>query len=93
MIFEALKTMQFSLRCRDIRKAGYTEVYFHDNFGRCTPEFHKCDVHNPIGAGSIDWREIILAMLDINYSGIITFEQSDFKTNAFNWREFMKPIC
>ena len=74
-----------------VRQLGslLTETHFHDNFGRCSPEFHKCDLHNPIGTGSIDWREIILAMLDINYSGIITFEQSEFKTNAFNWREFM----
>jgi len=80
----------------DIPKAVRTfgsyfwETHFHDNFGCQDLEFSKCDLHNPVGIGTIDWRQIIWAMLEIGYSGAITFEQLDFLTNAHNWKLFVE---
>lgn len=68
------------------------ETHFHDNFGPLYQEFTKCDLHNPVGIGTIDWREVILAMREIGYKGIITFEQPDYKINATNWNLFLAAI-
>ena len=82
----------------DIPKAIHTfgdyfwETHFHDNFGRQNAEFSKCDLHNPVGIGTIDWRKLIQAMREIDYSGVITFEQLDFLTNEHNWKLFLKSV-
>ncbi len=60
----------------------FIETHFHDNYG-------TRDEHNPIGKGTIDWPEVINAMTDANYQGVITFEQSDFITNAKAWRKLL----
>lgn len=68
----------------------FWETHFHDNFGGRDTDFSKCDLHNPVGIGTIDWRELIQAMRDIEYSGVVTFEQVDFLTNARNWKLFLE---
>lgn len=68
-----------------IRKCGpfFLETHFHDNFG-------KGDEHNPVGIGTINWVEVIKAMVKASYTGVITFEQGNYKANAQNWRLFME---
>ncbi len=68
----------------------FWETHFHDNFGRWTEQFDKCDLHNPVGIGIINWQEIIEAMQKIDYCGVVTFEQTDFLTNVRNWKLFLE---
>jgi sugar phosphate isomerase/epimerase len=68
------------------------ETHFHDNYGGNHGTFHQCDLHNPIGIGTIDWRAVIRAMHDVGYAGVITFEQPDFQINATNWRLCVKQV-
>ncbi|MFG0251224.1 MAG: sugar phosphate isomerase/epimerase family protein, partial [Phycisphaeraceae bacterium JB051] len=63
-----------------------TETHFHDNYGGSHGTFHQCDLHNPIGIGTIDWRAVISAMNEVGYAGVITFEQPDFQINSTNCR-------
>ncbi len=68
-----------------IRKCGnyFIETHFHDNFG-------VKDEHNPVGIGTINWQEVISAMVETGYKGVITFEQGDYVTNHRNWMLFIK---
>ena len=68
-----------------IRKCGdyFIETHFHDNFG-------AKDEHNPIGIGTINWQEVISAMVETGYKGVITFEQGDYITNHRNWMLLIK---
>ena len=70
-----------------IRKCGsyFVETHFHDNFG-------QKDRHNPIGIGTINWLEVIKAMNENDYQGVITFEQHDYLTNYRNWNLFIKQV-
>ena len=70
-----------------VRKCGsyFVETHFHDNFG-------QKDQHNPIGIGTINWREVIEAMNENDYSGVITFEQHDYLANYRNWNLFLKQV-
>ncbi len=70
-----------------IRKCGsfFLETHFHDNFG-----IH--DEHNPVGIGTINWIEVIKAMSNASYPGVITFEQGNYQANAQNWRLFLEVV-
>lgn len=59
------------------------ETHFHDNYG-------DRDAHNPLGEGSLNWPEILQAMIDIDYHGMVTFEQPDHEKNAQYWRHLLK---
>ena len=67
-----------------IRKIGnlFFETHFHDNFG-------DTDSHFPVGIGTLNWREVINAMIDSSYNGLITFEQSNNLVNSLNWNLFL----
>ena len=58
------------------------ETHFHDNYG-------ERDEHNPLCEGTVDWPGIVQALRDIEYQGLITFEQRDHQTNGARWREFL----
>ncbi|WP_309397837.1 sugar phosphate isomerase/epimerase family protein [Cerasicoccus maritimus] len=58
------------------------ETHFHDNFG-------DRDAHLPLGAGKIDWPGLLDAMIDIGYSGEITFEQSNHESNQRYWKHLI----
>ena len=58
------------------------ETHFHDNYG-------ERDEHNPLGEGTVDWAGIVQALRDIQYSGLVTFEQRDHAANGRRWREFL----
>lgn len=58
------------------------ETHFHDNYG-------ERDEHNPLGEGTVDWPGIVRALRDIQYSGLVTFEQRDHAVNGGRWREFL----
>ncbi|OGV67464.1 MAG: hypothetical protein A3K18_29090 [Lentisphaerae bacterium RIFOXYA12_64_32] len=70
-----------------IRKMGplFIETHFHDNFG-------DRDSHYPAGIGTIHWREVINAMVDSAYGGLITFEQSNHPVNSQNWKLFLEAV-
>jgi len=70
-----------------IKKAGslLIETHFHDNFGHA-------DEHNPVGIGTINWRDVIKAMAAASYSGEITFEQGNYQANAMNWNLFVSVV-
>ena len=57
------------------------ETHFHDNHG-------ERDEHNPLGEGTVNWPAIVQALRDIDYEGLITFEQRDHQTNSTRWRKF-----
>jgi sugar phosphate isomerase/epimerase len=67
-----------------IRACGdhLVETHFHDNFG-------VDDSHLAVGEGNIDWLEIIQALKEIGYRGVITFEQSEHRKNVSRWNELM----
>ena len=64
-----------------IRACGglMVETHFHDNHG-------ERDEHLPIGEGTINWNTVLQALRDIQYSGLITFEQRNHALNAERWR-------
>lgn len=68
-----------------VRKCGpfFLETHFHDNFG-------VNDEHNPVGIGTVNWVEVIKAMVKSSYAGVITFEQGNYVVNAQNWRLFVE---
>jgi len=70
-----------------IAKAGalFIETHFHDNFG-------DRDSHYPAGIGTINWREVINAMVNASYGGLITFEQGNYQVNAPNWNLFLNAV-
>jgi len=59
------------------------ETHFHDNYG-------QRDEHNPIGDGTIAWPEVLHALRDIGYSGLITFEQKKHGLNAARWNALIR---
>lgn len=61
------------------------EVHFHDNKG-------DHDSHMPLGCGTIDWHALANTLINIDYRGTITFEQSDHATNQTNWLAVVKKI-
>ncbi|MDF3127643.1 sugar phosphate isomerase/epimerase [Kiritimatiellaeota bacterium B1221] len=67
-----------------IRSCGsfMCETHFHDNYG-------QRDEHNPVGVGTVDWNGIIQALHDIQYQGLITFEQRDHQTNGARWHDYL----
>lgn len=76
-----------------VRQAGkyLLETHFHDNVA-------DLDLHRPIGIGTINWPEVILALREIGFPGPITFEangaphctpEDECRLYAQNWREFL----
>lgn len=70
-----------------IKECGrwFVETHFHDNFG-------NGDRHNPIGLGTVDWRSVILAMIEVGYDGLVTFEQEDYHANAMAWQALLRVM-
>ncbi len=70
-----------------IKKIGslFFETHFHDNFG-------DKDSHYPVGIGTINWREVINAMVGSSFNGNITFEQSNHLVNSLNWNLFLRDV-
>lgn len=70
-----------------IRIAGplMAETHFHDNYGP-QRNWPLSDLHNPLGIGTIDWIDVIKALGEIDYQGMVTFEQKNFEMNAQAWR-------
>ncbi|MFV0416332.1 MAG: sugar phosphate isomerase/epimerase family protein [Chthoniobacterales bacterium] len=77
-----------------VRQCGsyLKETHFHDNFG-------DLDLHRPIGIGTINWPEVILALREIDYPGPVTFEangaphcsaEDELQIYAKNWRELLQ---
>ena len=54
-----------------IRKAGPDLVYFHanDNSG-----YGQGDAHLPPGRGTVDWRQVLLTLKEIGYTGDMTVQ-------------------
>jgi len=80
-----------------VRQAGsfLMETHFHDNFG-------DYDWHRPVGIGTINWPEVILALQEISFAGPVTFETGgqyhntdieEMKIYARNWKEFLNTTA
>jgi len=61
--------------------ASICETHVHDNRG-------ATDEHAPVGAGTIDWPAVVEAFDQIDYPGVIMFEQKDYARNLTAWRGF-----
>lgn len=76
---QAIDPAAFALEAGDL----LWETHFHDNFG-------DADAHFPVGIGNVNWKAVIQALKNIDYQGVITFEQREDALNAGNWRRLLQ---